>query len=114
MQPLICARSMGLPRSPPNAALRRSKFPTFFPHIFDLEQAAHNQAYCDDFLARLAKKLERRKNLYFTRRSSLLERRVGATGSKAASAILDLSIAARRIAESEFRIEPWACDHAAS
>jgi hypothetical protein len=63
---------------------------------------------------RLAKKLERRKNLYFTRRSSLLERRIGATGSKAASAILDLSIAARRIAESEFRIEPWACDHAAS
>ena len=39
---------------------------------------------------------------------------LGATGSKAASAILDLSIAARRIAESEFRIEPWACDHAAS
>jgi hypothetical protein len=35
-------------------------------------------------------------------------------GSKAASAILDLSIAARRTAESEFRIEPWACDHAAS
>ena len=59
-------------------------------------------------------KLERRKNLYLTGRSSLPERRVGATGSKAASAILDLSIAARRIAESEFRIEPWACDHAAS
>jgi hypothetical protein len=60
------------------------------------------------------KYLERWKNLYLTGRSSLPERRVGATGSKAASAILELSIAARRIAESEFRIEPWACDHAAS
>ena len=59
-------------------------------------------------------KLERRKNLYLTGRSSLPERRVGATGSRAASAILELSIAARRTAESEFRIEPWACDHAAS
>jgi hypothetical protein len=46
------------------------------------------------------------KNLYWTGRSSLPERRVGATGSKAASAILDLSIAAHSIAESEFRIEP--------
>jgi nitroreductase len=64
--------------------------------------------------SRMAKKLEGRKNLYLTGRSSLPERRVGATGSKAASAILDLSIAARRIAESEFRIESWACDHAAS
>jgi circadian clock protein KaiC len=63
---------------------------------------------------RLAKKLERRKKLYLTGRSSLPERRVGATGSKAASAILDLAIAARRTAESEFRVEARACDHAAS
>ena len=59
-------------------------------------------------------KLERRKNLYLTGRSSLPERRVGATGSKAASAILDLSIAARKIAKLEFRVEPRACDHTAS
>jgi hypothetical protein len=62
----------------------------------------------------MAKKLERRKNLYLTGQLSFTERRVGAMGSNAASAILDLSIAARRTAESEFRIEPWACDHAAS
>src|SRR5262245_36670575 len=48
-------------------------------------------------VARVAKILERRKRLYFTGRSSLPERRVGATGSKAASDFLDLPIASRRI-----------------
>jgi hypothetical protein len=40
---------------------------------------------------RMAKILERRKNLYFTGRSSLPERRVGAMGSKAASATSSIS-----------------------
>jgi len=43
---------------------------------------------------------------------------LGTTGSKLASSnfadFLDLPIAARRFAGSEFRVEPWACDHAAS
>src|SRR4029453_14019065 len=41
--------------------------------------------------ARRAKKLERRKNLYWTGRSSLLERRVLAAGSKAASSTSSIS-----------------------
>src|SRR5262249_57947544 len=51
--------------------------------------------------ARMAKILERRKRLYFTGRSSLPERRVEATGSKAASATSSISQSHR--AESEFR-----------
>src|SRR3954454_12658527 len=31
------------------------QIPTFFPKIFDLEQAAQSQSYCDDVLAVLAK-----------------------------------------------------------
>src|SRR5262245_36287898 len=53
------------------------------------------------YLARMAKILERRKRLYFTGRSSLPERRVEATGSKAASATSSISQSHR--AESEFR-----------
>ena len=31
------------------------QIPTFFPEIFDLEQAAQSQSYCDDMLGVLAK-----------------------------------------------------------
>ena len=31
------------------------QIPTFFPEIFDLEQAAQSQSYCDDILGVLAK-----------------------------------------------------------
>src|SRR5262249_26531917 len=56
---------------------------------------------------RMAKILERRKNLYFTGRSSLPERRVGATGSKAASATSSISQSHR--AESDCRDRPFGC-----
>jgi len=46
---------------------------------------------------RMAKKFERRKNLYFTGRSSLPEGRVGAMGSKAASSISNRSAQNRKI-----------------
>ena len=64
---------------------------------------------------RRAKKLERRKNLYWTGRSSLPERTVGAAGSKAASSTSSISQSQRAGSRNQSSwAEPWACDHAAS
>jgi hypothetical protein len=85
-----------------------------FPLVVDCRALPAGVHSCRNVCrGRMAKILERRKNLYFTGRSSLPERRVGATGTKAASATSSISQSHR--AESEFRdLNLWVCDHAAS